>query len=128
MARVAFLGLGVMGYPMAGHLEAAGHDVCVYNRSSGKSANWAEDHKGTAAPTPREAAEGADFVMSCVGNDDDLRSVCVHKTDTFFCSPSFSLLTCSDSPSSTKKVSWYLLLRVMKEDMVLLAAVSHVKM
>jgi len=83
MARVAFLGLGVMGYPMAGHLEAAGHDVCVYNRSSGKSANWAEDHKGTAAATPREAAEGADFVMSCVGNDDDLRSVCLGEDGAF---------------------------------------------
>lgn len=83
MARVAFLGLGVMGYPMAGHLEAAGHDVCVYNRSSGKSANWAEDHKGTSAATPREAAEGADFVMSCVGNDDDLRSVCLGEDGAF---------------------------------------------
>ncbi len=83
MARVAFLGLGVMGYPMAGHLEAAGHDVCVYNRSSGKSANWAEDHNGTAAATPREAADGADFVMSCVGNDDDLRSVCLGDDGAF---------------------------------------------
>ncbi len=73
--KVAFVGLGVMGYPMAGHLAAAGHDVSVYNRTSAKSAQWAGEHKGIAAATPREAAAGADFVMVCVGNDDDLRSV-----------------------------------------------------
>ena len=73
--KVAFVGLGVMGYPMAGHLAAAGHDVSVYNRTSAKSAQWAGEHKGAAAATPREAAAGADFVMVCVGNDDDLRSV-----------------------------------------------------
>lgn len=75
MARVAFLGLGVMGYPMAGHLAAAGHDVTVYNRSPAKAAAWTAEHGGTAAPTPRAAAEGADFVMACVGNDNDLREV-----------------------------------------------------
>ncbi len=73
--KVAFVGLGVMGYPMAGHLAAAGHSVSVYNRTAAKSAQWAKDHKGAAAATPREAADGADFVMVCVGNDDDLRSV-----------------------------------------------------
>lgn len=77
MAKVAFLGLGVMGYPMAGHLAAAGHDVCVYNRTAAKSAAWAKEHGGSSAPTPREAAEGCDFVMACVGNDDDLRAVCL---------------------------------------------------
>ena len=76
MAKLAFLGLGVMGYPMAGHLQAAGHDVCVYNRSAAKAENWATEHGGRTAPTPREAAAGAEFVMACVGNDDDLRSVC----------------------------------------------------
>ena len=75
MAKVAFLGLGVMGYPMAGHLKAAGHDVTVYNRTTAKSEKWAEQHGGSYATTPREAAKGADFVMACVGNDDDLRSV-----------------------------------------------------
>lgn len=73
--KVAFVGLGVMGYPMAGHLAAAGHSVSVYNRTAAKSAQWAKEHKGAAAATPREAADGVDFVMVCVGNDDDLRSV-----------------------------------------------------
>lgn len=75
MAKLAFLGLGVMGYPMAGHLQAAGHDVTVYNRTTAKAEAWAAEHGGTAKPTPREAAEGAEMVMACVGNDDDLRSV-----------------------------------------------------
>lgn len=77
MAKLAFLGLGVMGYPMAGHLQAAGHEVCVYNRTASKADAWVAQHGGRMAPTPRQAAEGADFVMSCVGNDDDLRSVCL---------------------------------------------------
>src|SRR5947209_786899 len=73
--RVAFLGLGVMGFPMAGHLALAGHDVCVYNRSVEKARAWAGEFKGTPASTPREAASGRDIVFCCVGNDDDLRSV-----------------------------------------------------
>ena len=74
--RVAFLGLGVMGYPMAGHLARAGHPVCVYNRSPAKAQAWLQDCPGhTSAPTPREAAAGADIVFACVGNDADLRSV-----------------------------------------------------
>jgi 3-hydroxyisobutyrate dehydrogenase len=72
---VAFLGLGVMGHPMAGHLARAGHRTTVYNRTSAKAAAWAAEHGGTAAPTPRAAAAGADIVFACVGNDDDLRSV-----------------------------------------------------
>ncbi|MCU9837741.1 NAD(P)-dependent oxidoreductase [Ruegeria sp. WL0004] len=76
MAKVAFLGLGVMGYPMAGHLKAAGHEVTVYNRTAAKSEKWVTQHGGAMAATPREAAEGAEFVMACVGNDDDLRGVC----------------------------------------------------
>ena len=83
MAKLAFLGLGVMGYPMAGHLAAAGHEVTVYNRTAAKAENWAEDHSGSFARTPREAAEGADFVMACVGNDDDLRSVCLGDDGAF---------------------------------------------
>ncbi|MCW1932528.1 NAD(P)-dependent oxidoreductase [Pararhodobacter zhoushanensis] len=76
MARVAFLGLGVMGYPMAGHLAKAGHEVTVYNRTAAKAEKWAAEHGGKAAPTPREAAQGAEFVLCCVGNDADLASVC----------------------------------------------------
>ena len=73
--RVAFLGLGVMGGPMAGHLAAAGHWVTVYNRSPAKAAQWVAAHGHTSAATPREAAAHADIVFACVGNDDDLRSV-----------------------------------------------------
>jgi 3-hydroxyisobutyrate dehydrogenase-like beta-hydroxyacid dehydrogenase len=76
MAKVAFLGLGVMGYPMAGHLlKKGGHDVTVYNRSAAKAQQWVKEVGGKSAPTPREAAQGADFVMMCVGNDDDVRAV-----------------------------------------------------
>lgn len=75
MAKVAFIGLGVMGYPMAGHLARAGHQVSVYNRTAGKAVQWASEYAGSHAPTPREAAAGAEFVMVCVGNDDDLRGV-----------------------------------------------------
>ena len=73
--KVAFLGLGVMGGPMAGHLAAAGHQVTVYNRTAAKAQAWVAKHGGRAAATPRAAAEGAEFVFSCVGNDADLRSV-----------------------------------------------------
>ncbi len=73
--QVAFLGLGVMGFPMAGHLALAGHDVKVFNRSAAKARAWTGEFKGAAAPTPREAADGRDIVFCCVGNDDDLRSV-----------------------------------------------------
>ncbi|ESY37835.1 NAD(P)-dependent oxidoreductase [Mesorhizobium sp. M1148] len=76
MASVAFLGLGVMGYPMAGHLRnKGGHDVTVYNRTAAKAEQWVAQHGGKSAATPADAAEGQDFVFSCVGNDDDLRSV-----------------------------------------------------
>ncbi len=83
MAKVAFLGLGVMGYPMAGHLAAAGHQVTVYNRTAAKAEAWVKQHGGAMAATPRAAAEGAEFVMSCVGNDDDLRAVCTGAEGAF---------------------------------------------
>lgn len=75
MAKVAFIGLGVMGYPMAGHLARAGHDVTVFNRTQAKAEKWVAAYKGAMAPAPRAAARDADFVFACVGNDDDLRSV-----------------------------------------------------
>jgi 3-hydroxyisobutyrate dehydrogenase len=83
MAKVAFLGLGVMGYPMAGHLAAAGHEVTVYNRTAAKAAKWAAEHGGATASTPAAAATGADFVMACVGNDEDLRQVCTGPDGAF---------------------------------------------
>jgi 3-hydroxyisobutyrate dehydrogenase len=73
--NVAFLGLGVMGYPMAGHLARAGHHVTVYNRTADKAAKWVAQHGGASAPTPAAAAGGADLVLMCVGNDDDVRAV-----------------------------------------------------
>ena len=83
MAEVAFLGLGVMGFPMAGHLAKAGHDVAVYNRTASRAEEWVGEHGGRAAATPREAAEGREFVMACVGNDDDLRAVCMGEDGAF---------------------------------------------
>lgn len=76
MARVAFLGLGVMGFPMAGHLAAKGHEVTVYNRTAAKAEAWVARHGGRRAASPRAAAEGAELVMACVGDDDDLAAVC----------------------------------------------------
>ena len=81
--KVAFVGLGVMGYPMAGHLALAGHGVTVYNRSHGKAQAWRKEFKGALAATPREAALGADIVFCCVGNDDDLRSVTLNADGAF---------------------------------------------
>ena len=72
---VAFVGLGIMGYPMAGHLAAAGHRVCVYNRTTARAEAWLGEHEGRSAPTPAAAADGAEIVFMCVGNDDDVRSV-----------------------------------------------------
>ena len=75
MARAAFIGLGVMGFPMAGHLAAKGHEVTVYNRNPRRAQDWLAKHAGRSADTPAAAARGAEFVFACVGNDDDLRSV-----------------------------------------------------
>lgn len=84
MAKIAFLGLGVMGFPMAGHLKTrGGHDLVVYNRSAEKARTWAERHGGRSAPTPRQAATDCDFVFACVGNDDDLRSVTLGENGAF---------------------------------------------
>jgi 3-hydroxyisobutyrate dehydrogenase-like beta-hydroxyacid dehydrogenase len=75
MKKVAFIGLGVMGYPMAGHLQKAGFDVCVYNRTTAKAEQWVKEFGGCLAKTPKEAAEGCEIVFSCVGNDNDVRQV-----------------------------------------------------
>ncbi|MCC5779594.1 NAD(P)-dependent oxidoreductase [Nitratireductor sp. B36] len=84
MADVAFIGLGVMGYPMAAHLQnKGGHKVTVYNRTAAKAQSWVKEHGGAHAPTPREAAIDKDFVFACVGNDDDLRSVTLGEDGAF---------------------------------------------
>jgi 3-hydroxyisobutyrate dehydrogenase-like beta-hydroxyacid dehydrogenase len=82
-SKVAFIGLGVMGYPMAGYLARAGHEVTVYNRTADKAERWKSEYGGSSADTPAAAAEGADFVFCCVGNDDDLRSVTIAKDGAF---------------------------------------------
>ncbi len=81
--KVAFLGLGVMGYPMAGHLKKAGYEVVVYNRTAARAERWVGEHGGTSAPTPREAAAGAAIVFACVGNDDDVREVALGAEGAF---------------------------------------------
>ena len=73
--NVAFIGLGVMGYPMAGYISKAGHNVTVFNRTGSKADKWIGEHKGTKADTPAKAAENADYILTCVGNDNDLREV-----------------------------------------------------
>jgi 3-hydroxyisobutyrate dehydrogenase-like beta-hydroxyacid dehydrogenase len=84
MAKVAFIGLGVMGYPMAGHLaRRGGHELTVFNRTTAKAEKWVAEYGGRSAPTPKAAAEGADFVFTCVGNDNDLRSVTLGSTGVF---------------------------------------------
>jgi 3-hydroxyisobutyrate dehydrogenase-like beta-hydroxyacid dehydrogenase len=90
--KVSFIGLGVMGFPMAGHLATARHDVTVYNRTSGKAEAWARQYGGRTAGTPAEAARGADFVFVCVGNDDDVRSVVLGETGAFARMPAGSVL------------------------------------
>jgi 3-hydroxyisobutyrate dehydrogenase-like beta-hydroxyacid dehydrogenase len=81
--KLAFLGLGVMGYPMAGHLAKAGHQVTVYNRTPAKAEAWVKDHGGSHRPSPMEAAKGAEIVFSCVGNDDDIRAVALGPEGAF---------------------------------------------
>ena len=83
MAKVAFLGLGVMGFPMAGHIAAAGHDVTVYNRTASKAENWVAKHGGAMATTPALAAAGADFVFACVGDDPDALAVALGDDGAF---------------------------------------------
>jgi 3-hydroxyisobutyrate dehydrogenase len=83
MTKVAFIGLGVMGYPMAGHLKARGHEVTVYNRNPDKAAKWVAQHAGVSAATPADAARGQEIVFACVGNDDDLHSVTLGGTGAF---------------------------------------------
>ena len=79
MSKVSFIGLGVMGYPMAGHISKAGHNVTVYNRTKTKAEKWSKEYKGNIAETPEAAAKDADFVFTCVGNDDDLKEVAIGK-------------------------------------------------
>lgn len=99
--KVAFIGLGVMGYPMAGHLKQAGMDVCVYNRSADKAQRWVEQYGGSLAATPAAAASGCDVVLSCVGNDDDVRQVLLGEAGALAAMQSGSLLVDHTTASAT---------------------------
>lgn len=101
MAKVAFIGLGVMGYPMAGHLASKGHEVRVYNRTAAKAEQWVAEHGGSSGATPREAAEGAELVMVCVGNDDDLRGVVLGDEGAFAGMAAGSVLVDHTTASAT---------------------------
>ena len=90
--KVAFIGLGVMGYPMAGHLQKAGHEVCVFNRSQEKAEKWQAEFSGTTAKTPALAAKNCDIVFCCVGNDDDLRQVVLGENGILAGMPKGSIL------------------------------------
>ena len=99
--KVALIGLGVMGYPMAGHLKQAGMDVCVYNRSADKAQRWVEQYGGSLAATPAAAAAGCDVVLSCVGNDDDVRQVLLGEAGALAAMQSGSLLVDHTTASAT---------------------------
>ena len=99
--KAAFIGLGVMGYPMAGHLKSAGIDVCVYNRSAEKAQRWIKEYKGSMADTPAAAADGSDVVFSCVGNDDDVRQVLLGDAGALSAMQSGALLVDHTTASAT---------------------------
>ena len=99
--KAAFIGLGVMGYPMAGHLKNAGIDVCVYNRTAEKAQRWVEEYKGSMADTPAAAADGSDVVLSCVGNDDDVRQVLLGDVGALSAMQSGALLVDHTTASAT---------------------------
>jgi len=91
-SKTAFIGLGNMGYPMAGHLVQAGHEVTVFNRTVTKAAAWQQEHGGHTAPTPAEAAAGAEFIFLCVGNDNDVREVCIGADGVFSTAPKGAII------------------------------------
>ena len=99
--KAAFIGLGVMGYPMAGHLKNAGIDVCVYNRTAEKAQRWVDQYKGSMADTPAAAADGCDVVLSCVGNDDDVRQVLLGDAGALSAMRSGALLVDHTTASAT---------------------------
>ena len=101
MSNVAFIGLGVMGYPMAGYISKAGHNVTVYNRTAAKADKWVGEYKGSKADTPAKAAEGADFVFTCVGNDNDLREVTFGENGIFKTIKSGSIYIDNTTASAT---------------------------
>jgi len=106
--RVSFIGLGVMGYPMAGYISKAGHNVTVYNRTKSKAEKWIKEYKGKIAETPEEAAKDSDFVFTCVGNDDDLREVAIGKKGIFNTIKKNSIYIDNTTASATVAKEFYL--------------------
>ena len=104
--KVAFLGLGVMGYPMAGHLAKAGHEVTVYNRTTAKADQWAAEFGGHVATTPKDAAVGQEIVFACVGNDDDLRSITLGEQGAFAGMSEGALFVDHTTASAEVAVNW----------------------
>lgn len=101
MAKIAFIGLGVMGFPMAGYIAKAGHDVTVYNRTKSKAEDWVSKYGGALSDTPAGAAEGCDFVFCCVGNDDDLRAVTIGESGAFHTMPEGSIFVDNTTASAS---------------------------
>ena len=99
--KVSFIGLGVMGFPMAGYISKAGHNVTVYNRTTSKAEKWIKQYKGTIAKTPEEAAKNSDFIFTCVGNDDDLREVALGKKGIFNTAKKGSIFIDNTTASAT---------------------------
>ena len=104
--NVAFIGLGVMGYPMAGYISKGGHNVTVFNRTKSKAEKWIGEYKGKMANTPAEAADGADFIFTCVGNDDDLREVATGENGLFNTAKAGSIFIDLNIPFSPKVTSF----------------------
>ena len=113
MAKVTFIGLGVMGYPMAGYIAKGGHDVTVYNRTIAKAEKWAKEFGGKHAPTPKEAAKDSDFIFSCVGNDNDLREVTIGEHGAFHSVKENAIFI--DNTTASAKIARELALAAFKE-------------
>ena len=106
--KVSFIGLGVMGYPMAGYISKAGHNVTVYNRTKSKAEKWIREYEGKIAETPEEAAKDSDFVFTCVGNDDDLKEVAIGKKGIFNTIKKNSVYIDNTTASATVAKEFYL--------------------
>ena len=103
MSRASFIGLGVMGYPMAGHISKAGHDVTVFNRTTTKAEKWTKEYKGKFAKSPMEAVKDSDFIFSCVGNDNDLKEVTLGDNGLFKSAKKILFISNAPRPSEKDK-------------------------
>ena len=118
MSKVSFIGLGVMGYPMAGYISKAGHDVTVYNRTKSKAEKWIKDFKGKIADTPKEAAKESEFIFSCVGNDNDLREVTLGANGLFHSAKKGAVYI--DNTTASAEIARELYKEAKKKDLIFL--------